>query len=75
LAVLLNHSLGFDQDQSLLPAGEEVREQKPQKSVGVIESRFGCGALEDGELMAEGQVLEQELGVRLEAGAEGPEQA
>jgi hypothetical protein len=68
--VPLDHRLRLDQDESLLPAGEEAREQEPEKSVGVVEARFGRGAPKNRELMAEGQILEQQLRVRLEAGAE-----
>jgi hypothetical protein len=51
-----------------------VREQKLEEPVGVVESRFGCGSLKNRELMPEGQVLEQGLGVRLKGGAERAEQ-
>lgn len=74
MAMPLDHRLGLDQDQCLLPPGEQVREENPKKSVGVVESRFGCGAMKNGELMTQGQVLEHELRVRLTGGAEGAQQ-
>jgi len=64
--------LWFDQDQSLAPSGPDLGEPDPQKPVGgpKRDARPGTLALEDQELMAEGEHLGLECGTAAEPGSE-----
>ena len=55
--------VGGDDDQRLPPAGPESGQAGPEQAVSCAELRTGSCSLVDGELLAQGQVLESELAV------------
>ena len=63
-----------DDDQRLPPAGPESGQAGPEQAVGRAELRAGRCSLVDGELLAQGQVLEGELAVAADEEGEEPEQ-
>jgi hypothetical protein len=66
--------VGRDDDQSLSPAGPDSCQPDPQQAVDRAELRAGQRPLVDGELLAQGQVLEGELAMAAEEEREEPEQ-
>ena len=66
--------VGRDDDQSLPPAGPDSGQPDPEQAVGRAELRPGRRSLVDGELLAQGQVLEGELAVAADEEGEEPEQ-
>jgi hypothetical protein len=64
---------GRDSDQRLLPAGPDPGQAGPEQAVGRAELRAGRRSLIDGELLAQGQVLESELMVAADEEREEPE--
>jgi hypothetical protein len=61
-------------DQSPPPAGPDSGQPDPQQAVQRTELRPGYRSLVDGELLAQGQVLEGELAVAADEEGEEPEQ-
>ncbi len=53
--------VGRHEDQSMPPAGPDSGQPDPQQAVGRAQPRPGRRSLIDGELLAQGQVLEGEL--------------
>ncbi len=66
------NGLRLDQDESLAPSGPDSEEPDPQKPVGdpKRDAHPGTLALEDQELMAEGEHLGLECGTAAEPGSE-----
>ena len=59
--------LGLEEQQGLLPVRPKAPQANPKQSVGGAEFGFASLAFEHGELMPEGQILEHESGMGLEA--------
>ena len=57
--------LGLNQDQCFFPSRKETAEYQPEEPVSGFKPRLGHRALKDRELMAQSEVFEQELGLRL----------
>jgi len=66
--------IGRDDDQHAPPASPDSGQAGPEQAVGRAEPRAGRCALVDGELLAQGQVLEGELAMAAEEDGEEPEQ-
>ena len=66
--------VGRDDDQSLPPAGPDSGQADPEQTIDCAELRPGHRSLVDGELLAQGEVLEGELAVAAEEKGEGPKQ-
>lgn len=59
-AVPLEHSGRLDEEQALTPAVEDTEHEDPEAAISVLDSRACHLASEDGELLSEGEVLEDE---------------
>jgi hypothetical protein len=60
-----DHGLGFDQGEGVSPAAPHSAQENPEQSVGASQAWARRGALEDGQLMAQREILEyQGVGVR-----------
>jgi hypothetical protein len=66
--------IGRDNDEHPPPAGPDSGQAGPEQAVGRAEPRAGGCSLVDGELLAQGQVLERELAMAAEEEGEEPEQ-
>ena len=66
--------VGRHDDQSPPPAGPDSGQPDPQQAVQRTELRPGYRSLVDGELLAQGQVLERKLAVAADEEGEEPEQ-
>ena len=66
--------VGRHDDQSLPPAGPDSGQPDPEQAIHRAELRPGRRSLVDGELLAQGQVLEGELAVAADEEGEEPEQ-
>ena len=62
-----NDGLGLEEQQGLLPVRPKAPQANPKQSVGGAEFGFASLAFEHGELMPEGQIIEHESGMGLEA--------
>ena len=58
-AVPARHGVGLDEDEDFPRAGPLARQRDPEDSVPPGEDRAGPAALEHGELLAEGEVLDE----------------
>jgi len=58
------HRVGPDDDQRLLPPRPEVTEREPEEPISRPHPRSRPLGREDGELLAEGEVLDQKVGPR-----------
>jgi hypothetical protein len=67
--------VGRDDDQHLRPADPDPGQAGPEQAVGRAELRAGRRSLIDGELLAQGRILESELAVAADEEGEEPEQA
>jgi hypothetical protein len=65
--------LGLEEQQGLLPVRPNAPQTNPKQSVGGAEFGFASLAFEHGELMPEGQILEHESGMGLEASEQATE--
>jgi hypothetical protein len=74
LAVPANHGLGLHEDQGVLPVWPQAAEGDPECafSPGQL-GAFGL-AVHNGQLLSQGEVLERELALRLQARSGGCEQ-
>ena len=61
LAMPADHSLRFYHDERLLPAGPDAAKCDPEEAVRVCEMGLGLLRLEHGELLPQGEVLDDEL--------------
>ena len=61
LAVPSDHGLGLHQPQRRAPAVPPLAEQDPERAVAIAERRLGVGALQDKDLLAQGQVLQEQV--------------
>ncbi len=57
-----DHGLWAHHDEDLAPLRPEASESDPEEAAGGGHSATGQAALQDGELLAECQVLEDEVG-------------
>ena len=60
LVVPPDHGVGFHDGQCVAPAREQAAHENPEDSVAVVDLRALHAALEHGELLAEGGVLQGE---------------
>ena len=67
-------SVGRDDDQRLPPTGPDSGQAGPEQAVSRAELWAGQRSLVDGELLAQGQVLEGELAVAADEKGEEPEE-
>jgi hypothetical protein len=56
--------VGPDNDQDLLPLRPQAAQRDPEESIGRPHPRPRSLGREDGELLAEGQILDQKVGPR-----------
>ena len=68
------HGVGRHDDESLPPAGPDSGQPDPQQAILRAQPRPGRHSLVDGELLAQGQVLEGELTVAADEEREEPKQ-
>lgn len=61
--------LGLDVDEPVAPAGPDMNEESPERAIGPAESRPWNSLLQDGELLTERKILEDEGGAGSEEGA------
>jgi hypothetical protein len=54
----------LDDEQDVSPSGPHARERDPEEAVPKGQVRARATALEDGELLAQGEVLEGQVGAR-----------
>jgi hypothetical protein len=74
LAVPANHGLGLHEDQGVLPVWPQAAEGDPECAVSPGQlGAFGL-AVHNGQLLSQGEVLERELALRLQARSGGCEQ-
>jgi len=66
--------LGLEEEQGVLPVWPEAPQANPKQAIGGAEFGFAILALEHGELMTEGQILQREAGMGLAAGEQGPQE-
>jgi len=66
--------LRLHEQQWQAPARPDPREQRPEPSIVVAEPRPRPAALVDRELLTQGQVLENELGLRPERASEAADE-
>ena len=66
--------VGRHDDESLPPAGPDSGQPDPEEAIDRAEPRPGHRSLVDGELLAQGQVLEGELAVAADEEGEEPKQ-
>jgi hypothetical protein len=67
-------SVGRDDDQRLPPPGPDSGQAGPEQAVSRVELRAWHRSLVDGQLLAQGEVLEGELAVAAEEEGEEPEE-
>ena len=67
-------SVGRDDDQRLPPPGPDSGQAGPEQAVSRVELRAWHRSLVDGQLLAQGEVLEGELAVAADEEGEEPEQ-
>jgi hypothetical protein len=72
-AVPANDCLGLDDYEELAPAGPNANEESPDDAVSSPKPWSRRGPVQDGELLAEREVLEDEGGAGAEKGADGGE--
>jgi hypothetical protein len=65
-----DHGVGLDDDEGIGPARPDLGQTNPESAVGGAEARVRCRAAEYAELLAEGEILEGELGTGSESRAE-----
>jgi hypothetical protein len=68
------HGVGRHDNESLPPAGPDSGQPDPQQAIGRAQPRPGRYSLVDGELLAQGQVLEGELTMAADEEREEPKQ-
>jgi hypothetical protein len=68
-----HHGVGFDHDQSVLPAAPESGEHHPKETVSDMEPRAFVRAFHDGQLLPKRQVLQSEIEGLFESRINGPE--
>ena len=74
LAMPADHGLGLHEDQGVLPVWPQTAERDPECAVRLGElGAFGL-ALQNGQLLSQGQVLQSEFAPRLQARSGGCEQ-
>ena len=73
-AVPADDRLGADQDEVAPPVRAEAPDQDPEEPVAAPELRPGRGAEGDRELVAQEQVLEDQIAAGTQAAAQGGEQ-
>lgn len=65
--VPLDDRLGLHDDEDLVPVGPDSVQQHPETTVQIRESRPFCRAMEDGELLSPGEILESQRAARSES--------
>ena len=70
-----DHRLWLDDEQGIAPAVEDSGEHDPQPTIDWTKLGLSNGSLEDGHLMAEGQILQLNMVSVLGAGIERSENA
>ena len=65
---------GLDDLEHLGPAGPDTAQEDPEEPVDAGQLRAGALLLEGGDLLAEGQVFEDQICARSDDGAKGVEQ-
>ena len=70
-----NYGLGLDEMECLAPPCPPLREPHPEEAIEETEPRSLRAAAEYGELLSERQILEREVGVGCERGAQGTHQS
>jgi len=73
-AMPADHGLRLQEDQGVLPVGPQAEERDPECAVSLGQFRAFGLALHNGQLLSQGQVLERELALRLQARSGGCEQ-
>jgi hypothetical protein len=69
-----DHGLGLHEDQRPLPVWPQTRQHDPECTVRFGQLGAFALALQDGELLSQGEVLESELAPRLQAQSGGRKQ-
>jgi len=75
LAMPSDHGLRPDEDQRPIPGGPEPAEDDPEDAISGPKSWLLLNPLVDGELLAQGRVLQGQRGLRNEHGAKDSEQS
>jgi hypothetical protein len=70
-ALPAQHGRRSDDDQRLPPPGPDSGQAGPERAVSRVELRAWHRSLVDGELLAQGEVLEGQLAVAADGGREG----
>jgi len=65
-----DHGVWLDDDQHVRPAGPEPGQDEPESTVDRVQARASSSALEVGQLLAEGEVLQKQVLAGLEGGAQ-----
>ena len=73
-ALSAQDGVGRDDDQRLSPAGPDSGQANPEQTIHRVEPRPGRRSLVDGELLAQGQVLDDELAMAADEEGEEPKQ-
>ena len=70
-----DHGVRFDDDKHVSPARPEPGEYEPEGAVTLAQARTARGAPQVGQLLAQGEVLQGEVGASAEGGPQGSKQA
>ena len=73
-AMPADHGLRLQEDQGVLPVGPQAEERDPECAVCVGQLGAFAVAMQNGQLLSQGDVFESELALRLQARSSGREQ-
>ena len=74
VALPAQDSVGRDDDQSLSPSGPDSGQPDPQQAIRRPELRAAYRSLVNGELLAQGEILERDVSVAADKEGKEPEQ-
>ena len=70
-----DHGVGLDDDEDVRPSRPEPGKDDPERAVGLAQVRAARGALQVGQLLAQGEVLQCEVGPAAEGGPQRAKEA